>query len=404
MSTIVSGDGWTADSSDESAEDMVAALTPDEPEDDTPRVISNKGKKAEGAEPKPKDKLSRAASELGKRGGQAAARARREKADGDDRDEAESGPAKGARGRAAEKDDEDEGQERPARGRDEEDDEPEAEEDRPDRRGNPRHDPRARVMQATREAKEAREQAAAREAENRELRGRLERLERAAQAPPQDGGRGQERTAQGGQDDDPEPQEEDFPDYKSFVKATAQWEYRQAARQDHVRQRAHQAASVHAQRIQGSIDGYRTELSKATEADPDFMEKVRPLTDWLEPSFTLPRDAPRSARNWIADDLMSAPGTAPALLLYLQEHPKDLQRIAALRSPRAVTRELAKLEARLDAATADTSSEREVSKAKPPVRSVTGSPRTADDQPDDDDDYDTHVRKMNAQEKRRGRR
>jgi hypothetical protein len=62
-------------------------------------------------------------------------------------------------------------------------------------------------------------------------------------------------------------------------------------------------------------------------------------------------------------------------MLHFTEHPEDLQRIAALSTPRAVSREMAKLEARLEAATSGNSSKREdVSRAAPPVKPVTGKP------------------------------
>jgi hypothetical protein len=63
-------------------------------------------------------------------------------------------------------------------------------------------------------------------------------------------------------------------------------------------------------------------------------------------------------------------------MLHLSEHPDELQRIAALTTPRAVSREMAKIEARLEAATTgDPSSKREeVSRAAPPVKPVAGKP------------------------------
>ena len=61
---------------------------------------------------------------------------------------------------------------------------------------------------------------------------------------------------------------------------------------------------------------------------------------------------------------------------YFEEHGDEFQRIAALTNPRAVSREMAKIEARLESATAGDSTKRDedVSRAAPPVRPVTGKP------------------------------
>ena len=89
------------------------------------------------------------------------------------------------------------------------------------------------------------------------------------------------------------------------------------------------------------------------------------------------------------------------MLIYLSEHPDQFQRIASLKTPRDVSREMAKIEARLEAATASTSSRPSVSKAKPPVRLVTGSPATATVEPSDESSFDDHYKFYQA--KRRAR-
>jgi hypothetical protein len=112
-----------------------------------------------------------------------------------------------------------------------------------------------------------------------------------------------------------------------------------------------------------------------------------------------------NASNWIADELVFSSENAPALMLHLSEHPDELQRIATLSSPRAVTREMAKLAARLEAASAGVSSKPEPSKAKPPVRPVTGSPHAAD--PTDVSEempFEEHVKRMNARDRSAQRR
>ena len=104
--------------------------------------------------------------------------------------------------------------------------------------------------------------------------------------------------------------------------------------------------------------------------------------------------------NVMADEIVISE-QAPGLLTYLSENPQEIQRIATLRTPREIQREMAKLETRVGAAPAVTSPERGVSKANPPVRTVTGSPHgVTDSEPADDEPFESHVRKMNAREKR----
>jgi len=334
-STVVAGD-FTVTSSYESADSMVEALTPQEEAPDTPQVIKDGGKTVEADDPK--EGLSKAASELGKAGAKAAKAARKEAAKTETAEAEEKEPEKPR-----------------------------------DTRGNPRHDPKARVEQATREAKEAKERALRHEQENRELRARVERLERGGgerlDGPP---ARTPEPTAA-----PQEPRSEDYETYEEYVKAVARHEYRVASEEGARQAYAHYQAQQHVQKLNGVVEGYRTAYEKASTEEPGFADSVRHITDRLVPSFTLPNDAPRGPMNWLADDLLSYGESAPALLRYFRDNEAEIQRFAALSMPRAVTRELAKIEDRLTAATTGPSVERGVSKAPPPVTPVTGTPSIA---------------------------
>ena len=375
----VSVDGWDISGTDESASDMLEGLSgPDEAAINAPHIKVDRGQKVEPEEPK--EGLSKAASELGKKGGEAAAKAKA--------------------AREAKKEDEDgtkPDERRESRSAEAAGDEPEAEtEAAPDpKKGNPRHDPSARVAQSRREVKEAEARAERAEREASEYRYRLEQAERERQKP------AQEAKAQPAED--AEPQEGDFEQYSDYVKALARHEYGKAAREAQQQYEVHQRAAAHVQRVTQTADSFKAALNKAAEADPEFRERLDPEVMGYGPSFMLEPGQRPGPPNWIADELLSAPDRAPSLLLYLSEHPAERQRLVALSSPREVTRELTRISDRLDAANTGPSSERRVSKAKPPVTPVTGSPNTADEDPSDDDDYDTHVRKMNAKE-RRGRR
>ena len=369
MSTTVASAGFEVTSTHESADEMVSALTPKEDSPD-PRVLVDKGVPVE----KEKTGLSKAASDLGKEGGKAAAKARQAEKKYGGKTVAEMKAAhEAAKSKLAAE----------ARGSDdapEPEDEPEPEEaedrDEHPKLGKPRNDPNARVAQAIRRAKEAETEAANARREAADARARLEAAERARTAP---AAQDQRQTPQEAARASEKPKEEDFPTYAEFVDALTDWKVDQRAQKDQREYRAHQVAAREAQHVDGLIKGWNGTLEKAAKDDPGFMDAITPALEAIGlPSRLLPSGHEPNALSWIADDLFSAQERAPALLLYLSEQPDEIQRLAALSSPRAITRELAKIENRLDAATTGTSSEREVSKANPPVTPVTGSPAVAD--------------------------
>lgn len=224
-----------------------------------------------------------------------------------------------------------------------------------DKRGDPRHDPNARIREATREAAEAKRQLA-------EERARREALE--ARLAPERATMPQER-----------PQPQGKPNPSDFA-TTEEWldardAYNRSQWENELRRRAHEdAQQSHLNQIkQKFAEAAKPVVSQITADDP---------VGQLRPTFDLRPGEVDSGENWIANELILSPESAPTLMLYFKAQPDELQRIAALPNPRAVSREMAKLEARLEAATAGntaSSSEREDhSRATPPVRPVTGAP------------------------------
>lgn len=356
-------DGLTVTSNGESADEM------------TENLSQSQEKPKDGPPPDPEaeeaEKVSRAARELGKKGGQAAAEAR--KAAEDETDE-----------------------EKPAKPL-----------------GKPRDDPRARMLEATRKESEAKKalQAERQErerdrqererlaAEVRELRQRIEQPATvpqpspARQPPPQ--------TAAPDDPADPRPVEDQFNTYAEFVEARARW----AARQEYETRRAQawqarQEQEYHA-RVNGAVETFNQRLSKASEETPDLMDRISPEILALRPSFALQRGEQATAHTVIANEILGSE-RAPALMLHLTEHPEDFQRIAALSSPLAIAKEVAKLEARLEAAPAGISSPAPSSKANPPIRPVIGSPQAVDGD-SEDEPFEAFVRKHNARDQSRRR-
>ena len=319
----------------------------------------------EGAPEKPD--LSKSASELGKKGGAAAAKAR----------------AKAAK-------------ETPEEPEEPEEDEPDvaAKDEKP--LGKPRHDPRARVAQVTREHAETKRRLEAERSEKEELRRRLEDVERRTRTPEER----QQVESRESEHKPPEPpgkpKPEDFEEFEQYLEARDDWrdrirEMRQAVERDH-----HERSS----RLHGIKMDFATSMQETLKNDPDFMERVAEEVQGLVPTIELDDDRRPSGRNWMADELVLSPKDAPALMLYLTEHPDDFQRIAALRTHREVTRELAKLP--LDAAPAGTSPRgRSVSKAFPPIKPVSGEPHVALDEGSDEETFNDFMRREDARESKR---
>lgn len=260
---------------------------------------------------------------------------------------------------------------------------PEAKEAKPAEKplGKPRDDPRARMLEATRKEAEAKRAAAALQAERDALKAELDRV-RSVPAP-------QERInwhpTVVSEDAPPDPKNfrseaeyaQAYIDHRAAQQARTivQAELQraaQAARQQQFEQEFHEMASKH-------VEGFKSAMDKQIKADPGFVEKLSPdvlgLSSSLEPSVQT-----ISADNVIADEIILSGENAPALSLYLSEHPDEFQRLRALPTYQEVQVEMRILAKSLKgAATAGTVPKGEVSKAKPPVRPVTGSPHAVTD-------------------------
>jgi len=343
--TQVTHDDMTVVSNSESAEDMSANFKteprPKDGEPEDPKVKEEKERKA-------------AAVKLGKAGGEAAAKARSERETADEVPET-----------------------------------PEGEE----KLGKPRHDARARVMEATRKLAEERK---ARQA----LEDRLARLEAERGQP------AKEATSKPSGDGKPQPDQ--FESYEEFVEALADWKTDRKVEKLTREAEERQANVSHAQGILQRVDGFRERIEKVAEADPEFTDKVDGRLLEITPTFMLhPNQAPSAASD-VAQAIIESDNSG-ALLLHLSEHPEDMSRIIRLPDSFAVFRAIGALEARLTSEPAPKVEakrpEPSVSKAAPPVRPVHGTPSYSEEDVDEDTDLDTHIRILNAREERtrRGR-
>lgn len=322
----------------------------------TKESIAALGKKDGEPPAEEKPDPSRAASELGKLGGEASAKARAKAAKEAKKQQAELGLEAENTEEAPEKVE--------AKVEESEDEKPE---EKP--LGKPRDDPRARMLEATRKEAEAKRALAAervwRERERAELqkiREEVEALKRSTK-PAESESRPAPQEAKG------KPKAEDYDDYEAYLDARDEW---------------NQAQWTEKQQKQAQASALEREIDQTfrsfVEATADIREQIKDTIGQLASSFQLQPGQKETGENWIANELIFSPENARTLALYLHEHPDELQRIAALQTPRAVSREMAKLEARLEAATAGNSSESEpaVSKAPPPIKPVSGASYVAE--------------------------
>ena len=302
---------------------------------------------------------SEAARELGKRGGAAAAKAREEKPEPEPEKKPEKVEAKAEPEPESVEKPEPEKAEPEAKEAKPEGEEEKSEEKPPekDKKGDPRHDPRARMLEATRQAAEAKRARDAEKARADAAEARLAALERGEKPKAEP-----EPVKSNGK-----PSPADFESYEDYLDA------RDAYNRDQWERSVQERAQAEA--FDRAFDAHAAKFREAALPHAEkYSEEVLTLKTSLQ-HYTDSPGQPFSASNWIADYLFANTEAAPTLMLHLSEHSDDLQRIAALSNEHAVSREMAKLEARLEAAPAGDSPKREdVSKAAPPVRPVTGKP------------------------------
>jgi hypothetical protein len=92
---------------------------------------------------------------------------------------------------------------------------------------------------------------------------------------------------------------------------------------------------------------FNERIADARTTDPQFFDRLTPEILALKPFHALEKGERPTALNAIAEELLDSP-VAPQLMLHLSEHPEELQRLGAIRDPRTLVREFARLEARFD--------------------------------------------------------
>ena len=248
----------------------------------------------------------------------------------------------------------------------------------------PRRNPIARVEQATHEASVAKQQRDEIWRRYEEAQAELAKLRGTAKP-----------------DDTPKPviegkpKVDDFESYDEYTEALTDWKIEQREKQA---AEARQAAEYE-KSVNDRVKTFQERIGQHLQSNPDFWEKVSPDVVQLRPLSTL-TDAERqqaSPLNALAEHFIRSEH-GPALMMYFTEHPDEIQRVATLH-PSTFWVELGRIEGRLNAASTATAPQSTASKARPPVRPVTGSPTTDSDEIDDDAPFELFVKKRNAQER-----
>lgn len=361
LPTAVEMGSMHIESSSESAESMIEAVSPKEEKALKARVVKPiKDKDKSEDESSVLSSVSKAGSELGKAGAEARAAKRAEEA------------------KAAKK-------AQPAEDADEDEDDESA-------KGKP-GDLREQIKERSRDLAEHKRELAAERSERQKLAARLAELEapkrtaepvRAAPAAPAAG----------------KPKASDFENYEDFIEAMADHkaEEKFAAREKSGQERERTAKidkDIHEWK-----SGFSNRIQERVKAEPDYLSKLSEEVKALKPIYNAIRDGePVTASNYVADRLISSK-RAPDLAMYFSVNKGELERLATLRTTEDVLYEMAKIEATLpdsNSAVASTGSGSTSwsSKAKPPVKPVTGSPSIgSDDDLTDDAPLSAHVRRF----------
>lgn len=236
--------------------------------------------------------------------------------------------------------------------------------------GKPRDDPRARMLEATREAAELKRALAAKDAELNEARRAFRPAPPPADAP--------KLTYK--QDQGVKPVVEDYADYNEFVEDLTDWKAGARINGEFQRRQAmaqqQQAEAQYYGKINSAMENYSKKVEEAWPTREAFEAEVDPRLIAMPTSLELGPGERPGPENCIADELVAMDNPVP-VMRYLSQNPHELQRIASLSSSRLIAREMAKLEDRASAATTATAPRTEVSRAPRPVRPVTGAPHAA---------------------------
>jgi hypothetical protein len=368
---MVTAGSVTMTSNTASAEELTEVLAPSEEKPEKPKVRMDRGVPVE--EEEAKEGLSKAASELGKKGGKAAAKARKE-----ERREAREEQPEDEPEPEGDQPDEDEGEQEARKLEEEVEAEP----------GKRFARAKERIAEKAREARRERLRADALEAE-------VQRLKSAPPAPQAAPQTSQEAVQPQGK---AKPREEDYETYGEFVEDLADWKAEEKLAAHQKTQEREQYAHAYAGNVMRGIETFRNKVGKAVRADESLVNSIMPFEDVVKNSSLAKHpDAPLTQFMVVNDEIMGSDEPA-RLMAYLNDNEEVMEQLLSLRTPDAIVRKMERIQASLEGVTAGTPPTRRVSQAPPPVPPVTGTPRTAARELDDSAPLSAHVRAFGERE------
>lgn len=356
-STVAVG-GLEISSNTESAQEMVKVLKPKEDKPAEPQILEDAGKPVA---PEEQSELSRAASELGKKGGEAAAKARAE------RDKAEDKPK-----------DESEAKSQEAKGEGQD-----TSEDKPSRA-------KVRIEELARQRAEERRAREAAEAKAVALEERLARLEARLTGDGAKPADGPEKPQQRSEGANGKPTPGDVETYEDFVEKLIDWKAEEIIRRSEEKAREQAEAEQFFRKLEEKASGFQKRVAAAREADPEVIERIDPRFFELKPTFMLPPGSNRGPANDVAQAIVESEHGV-RMMLYLSEHPDEMEKVLRLPDAYQVTLAMGRLEAKV--AEMPPPAVRGVSKAPPPLRPVSPSPQANEPDLLGEMDFDTFYRR-----------
>ena len=197
------------------------------------------------------------------------------------------------------------------------------------------------------------------------------------------------------------PRSSDFSDYDDFILAATDFvaQHRQAELVSTWQRSQQHARAEYAE--QQRFGSYAQKVDAVLQRDPQWLDRISPEVLALKPFSRLAPGERPGPLNALAEEIIDSPHTV-ALLQHFTAHPDDLQRFQTLR-PRELTREVARLEARYDAAPAQgsASSAPAISQAHPPIQPVSGAPpMPSDAEGSDGEPVERFIERENAREQK----
>jgi len=361
-STVLAG-GLEISSNHETPADMVSVLSRPK-ESSEPRILIEKGKEVD-SEREEEIKVSEAAAALGKKGGTATAAKKAE-----------------VKAQEVETEEETETEKKPEKPEEKEGEEPE-------KLGKPRHDPKARMLEATRKEAEAKRDRDRIKAEKDALQAKHDALQReleAARAP---------KEPQKPAEAPTKPVRASYQSDEDYIEAIAAYKADEKVKEYETRRETERQVREYTSTLDAILGKNAKIENEYGKTDPDYLSKVSDEVKAIamKPSFALDLHEIGNNDNVIADELFMADKMAPAIKLHFSENPEDLKRIRNLQSFQEVQVEMRLLARTLNGAASTVTVPKGSSKAKPPVQPVTGSPVASEPDIFGDIDFDTFAQR-----------